>query len=312
MIYRGDVLLAADRITDKLMSSTQYQIVPSLGPDLTKINNSSWYHEQVIGSECLLICLGDSWTWGDSLGKSRLYKGIDDAEHRLSNIYGHHLSTYLNSDFLNVANPGCSNYTIYKNLNLILPQVTPNYKQIYVVVTLTENCREFYQDKLYQDKIWPIQVDFSKEPPSLASFLENYEKRMFEKFKNSIIDFKNVKMIVGRNFTFSYNDNIPILDDMHTKKTWVEILSEYQNLPGYPSNLRMLSQIGYAPLTQYLKEPNINLFKKFKSEIFDMFFDMTDAIDWLDKSTLNSRYATRHPTELGHKLWADYLLTYFK
>jgi len=74
----------------------------------------------------------------------------------------------------------------------------------------------------------------------------------------------------------------------------------------------MLSQIGYMPLTQYLKEPDINLFKKFKSEIFDMFFDMTDAIDWLDKSTLNSRYATRHPTELGHKLWADYLLTYFK
>ena len=31
------------------------------------------------------------------------------------------------------------------------------------------------------------------------------------------------------------------------------------------------------------------------------------AVTWLEQSNLNYKKATKHPTELGHKIWADYL-----
>ena len=31
------------------------------------------------------------------------------------------------------------------------------------------------------------------------------------------------------------------------------------------------------------------------------------AVDWLLASDLNYKKATKHPTELGHQIWADYL-----
>jgi hypothetical protein len=289
-----------------------YQIITTLDPALTQLNDNSsasWYHEQVIGSDNLLICLGDSWTWGDSLGNTQLYLDIDDKEHRVTHIYGHHLANSLNTDFLNIARPGCSNFEIYKKLISILPEVVSRYQQIYLVVTLTENCREFHS-VIHSVNSWPIQVDCSEEPSSLNKLLEDYEGRMLEHFKNAVSPYSNVKMLVGRNFTFSYAKNISILDGMQPEKIWVEILSENQNLPGYPKNLRVLSQMSYKPLEKYLK--NVSLFQKFKMEIMEIFSDMSDAIDWLDKSAFNYKIATRHPTEMGHELWAKYLLTYFK
>jgi len=31
------------------------------------------------------------------------------------------------------------------------------------------------------------------------------------------------------------------------------------------------------------------------------------AVKWFDQSQLNNKHATKHPTEQGHKLWAEYL-----
>jgi hypothetical protein len=251
--------------------------------------------------------LGDSWTWGDSLGQTVSGHNKDDTEYRLSHIYGHHLSSSLNSDFVNFAQPGWSNFAIFENIDSILSQVTNKYKQIYLVITLTENCRE-----LCAHNMWPVRTDFSKDPESLNAFLEDYEARVLTHFKNIVIKYKNVQPLIGRNFTFSYNNNLSILKDMQPEKNWVEILSDYQGLPGYPTNLRILSQMAYNPIENYFRESDIRLFQKFKWEMLEFFSAMSDAINWLDQSTLNFKKATRHPTEMGHKLWADYLLTYFK
>ena len=37
----------------------------------------SWYHESCINSDRLLITCGDSWTWGDALGKIKFIKIAD-------------------------------------------------------------------------------------------------------------------------------------------------------------------------------------------------------------------------------------------
>ena len=67
----------------------------------------------------------------------------------------------------------------------------------------------------------------------------------------------------------------------------------------------MVSSIAYMPLHKLLK--NINLYKKFKFEFMEYYADAELATDWLLASDLNYKKATKHPTELGHKIWADYL-----
>jgi hypothetical protein len=250
----------------------------------------------------LLVCLGDSWTWGSGLGNTNISAGIDDTQFRVSNMYGHHLATSLNADFVNIATPGWSNLVIFKKLQMVLPAVVHKYRVVYLVITLSENCREFVSANC-----WPIRVDFSQEPSSLYLLLEQYEARMFQYFKELINQYPTVRATIGRNFTYTYESNLSILDGMQAEKTWIDVIADYQQLPGYPKNLRILSQQAYAPLEKYLKTTGV--FNRFKMEVFDIFSDMTDAMDWLDKSELNLKEGSRYPTSLAHKLWAEYLLT---
>ena len=53
----------------------------------------------------LVVTIGESWTWGDSLGKTQ-HKIFDDKEFRLANVYGRRLADTLQADFLNIAKPG--------------------------------------------------------------------------------------------------------------------------------------------------------------------------------------------------------------
>jgi hypothetical protein len=59
------------------------------------------------------------------------------------------------------------------------------------------------------------------------------------------------------------------------------------------------------PLQEILRRRN--LLNKFKPEFIDYFSNADLAINWLHSSDLNYKKSTRHPTELGHEVWADYL-----
>src|SRR6056300_569890 len=94
-------------------------------------------------SNVLLVTIGESWTWGDSL-QSSWADGTDDKEFRLLNVYGGKLSLKLNSDFLNIAMPGESNLWIANKLDYLIENIDSlNYKNIIIILTLTEVGREF-------------------------------------------------------------------------------------------------------------------------------------------------------------------------
>lgn len=279
-----------------------FQLIPDITLSSTLFSATrSWYHEKLIGSDQLLICIGDSWTWGDSLRKDGISNESfqDDDNYRTAHIYGALLSSMMGADLLNLASCGSSNFKMYKHLRCILPKVVNRYKQIYLVITLTENGREFSTTS------WPIRQDASIIPSDVDQLLEAYEQKMFEEFNQVLLSYTNIQTLIGRNFTFSYTSNLPVLQGKHLDKTWVEILAEQQQLSGYPNNLRMLTQLAYDPLIKYLK--NTKLVNNYKAELFDMFSIMDDAINWLHNSALNYKTATCHPTEDAHQLWAEYL-----
>jgi hypothetical protein len=260
--------------------------------------NREWLHENLNGSDTLLITVGDSWTWGDSLGKIDLYKGILDDPKRLTSIYGHLLATKINADHINYGICGGTNIQIFYYLTNLLPRVVNQYKKINVVMTLTEICREAIHDSKWHPAESYVE--------SLHTFLQEYERLMFATIQDYLIKrYPTVDFLIGRNFTYSFEDNISVLGPSHLENTWVDCLGEYQKKSRYPDSLRVMSGISLDPLHALLKDKN--LYQKFKLDLLDHYDVAESAITWLTESDLNYKKDTKHPTELGHEIWANYL-----
>jgi hypothetical protein len=255
----------------------------------------SWYYESLTNKDTLLITAGDSWTWGDSLLDIDVEAGKYDHPDRVNKIYGALLAKKLDADFINLAKCGGANIEFCDWVKTLLPIVKTKYKKIIVAISLTENCRESYGDR-----IW-----VPEEQPSLEEYLCEYEKNMFENLALTCKQHSSVHFVISRNFTYSFDSNILLLKNYLTEKIWVDCLAEYQNNQNYPTDVRFLSDIALVPLHKLLKE--IKLYNKYKFQFMSLYASSELAISWLEKSKLNYKKATKHPNELGHEIWADYL-----
>ena len=280
-----------------------FYIVPSLDTRNTKFRyveapERSWYHESVTGKQDLLITVGDSWTWGDSLGRIDLDKNIaDDMDHRTLHIFGNLLAKKLDRDFLMLAKCGATNSQIHSMAFGYIDQIKSKYRKITVIITLTELAREITGD--------PWWLDPAPTEDSLDGFLSDYESNMLSTFHSSMLEHPDVQWILARNFTMTYASNTGKCSSI-LEKTWVNILEEAQmDKSSYPKDARIVSQLGFVPLEEYLQSHNLH--RKWRRELYDIMASASLAIDWLMDSDLNYKKATKHPTERGHELWADYL-----
>ena len=266
----------------------------------TMPNSRNWYYEKCINSDRLLITVGDSWTWGDSLGPVEDEgKNDDNFDYRTTHIYGALLANRLNSDFVNMAIPGGSNVGMHDNLKKALPQVINNYKQIDVIINLTENGRE-----IADDPIWTNNINFN----NLNSFLLSYEETMLNAFNTLFNQYPTINFILSRNFTFTFNENLSICGENLLEKNWVEILELNQKHPSvYPKTTRMLTIMAIEAIISFMTKSGKA--SEFKRDLVELFIESEIAISWLDHSELNNKHFSRHPTEKAHKLWADYLYT---
>jgi hypothetical protein len=262
-------------------------------PELIK--KQKCLHQSIQQRDWLLITAGDSWTWGGGLCGIDFENGIYDVPDRVNKIYGTLLANKLDTDFINLGIPAGSNAQVFDGVKFLLELVKGTYKKITVVFTLTENCREAYGDRLWV----PDAQD------SLEKYLSAYEKNMFDSFVELKNQHDSIDFVIGRNFTYSFAENCDILGNMMVKKTWIDCLAEYQNKLNYPDDVRFTSQIALVPLHKLLKD--VKLYNKYKFEFMSLYASSELAMTWLEESDLNSKSGTKHPTELGHEIWADYL-----
>ena len=75
--------------------------------DLTRGNIADF--TSISSGDTLLITIGESWTWGDSL-----------PDNRLKNVWGYRLATKLQIDWLNIARCGASNFWIFYQLSELI------------------------------------------------------------------------------------------------------------------------------------------------------------------------------------------------
>lgn len=264
----------------------------------------SWYHEDIAGKDRLLITIGDSWTWGDHLGIIDWDNYTDDPI-RLTQIFGRHLSNMLDADWVNIAEPGCSNYWMIERLVDITPAIKESkYKSIDIVITLTEDLREAEFSRRY-DVTTPY-TQFFNQSESLREFLIKVEQMLLEKLKKCISELPGINFYISRAFTdFLTTDNIII------PKTWCDVIQDDISRSDYIKPVSFITEMAIKPLTKkYIDRAELDKQIKFKSEFLEIMETVTNRWNFLGNRIHNLRGSTSHPTPSGHELWANYLHKY--
>ena len=291
----------------------------------TSSHGNNWYHEVNRKSKTLLICAGDSWTWGDSL----------DPDTRTQQIYGALISQDLNCDFINIGLPGESNLIVKDYLSKVKNALRKKYKKIHVIFTLTESTRDLVSvcdycentynfikgnswtpfDKLESNNYNLLEKEFPDshilDTIRLHLALSNCNTiestlQIIEDLTVSAIKDIFPNTIFGRNFT-----SWSTLSHATAKLTWTEVIAIKGKLSSPPVELYFATHdMGAKRIIDYNKK--FNRIPDFKENILVHLERTTELIDWLVDSPHNSNKGSKHPLEDAHKWWADYLQTYIQ
>jgi hypothetical protein len=250
-------------------------------------------------SKKLVVTIGDSWTWAADL------TATDELSVRLAKSFGGIVANELSADFLNLGQCGTCNLHIIeriKELCKIIP--TLEYHSIIVIITYTEVARSINgpYDKTVNYHDW-----FDTHPLTSIDdfnlFLAYHNGLGQEHILRLMNEYDHVTVIIGNNFT----DPIGMRDSLNIlSKTWIELYNEHTLQKEYSKPCYILAHWVIDKLPGFIKE--------FKPTV-----DHTDLNSWLiylvdcanaRTSLIDSRYyaGVNHPTQLGHEIWANYLL----
>jgi len=242
-------------------------------PAWSLVNNP--YHYRYKDSNNLLITVGDSWTYGDSLGQTKVREGRDDTAYRLDHIFGNLLSNQINCNWINLALPGISNSLMLKwaEHSIVSSQ---SFKSIVCVITLTESGR--HEDLRLIDRKLPTQ----------QAVLENILQQTYNDVTVLRLRYPRVKFIVAHNFTDS-------IDDTVCNRTWLEVMLGQQIQNGT-----------HVVISEHIEQMN---YEARFPDVLDIIDRANNRLTLLDRCEYCFKEDSRHPTERGHALWAQYLAT---
>lgn len=240
-------------------------------PQWSMIKNPYYYKSRDSGQ--LIITVGDSWTYGDSLGKTKVRNGVDDTDYRLDHIYGNLLTEQLNTDWMNLALPGGSNYCMLNWLGQLLDRT--HNQSTTCIITLTEAGR-------HEEQRWA-------QGNSLQTALKSIVAKEYSMIKELRLRFPKVTFRVAHNFTDSLRGYGVI------ERTWLEILTDQQ-----------IQDDTYIVVSDHIKQLNYDCTYPDTIEVIDRALKRIDILDACDYCCKED---SRHPLEQGHQLWADYLAT---
>jgi len=262
-------------------------------------------------SNTLLVTIGDSWTWGADLTAKHIGLHIDrncDDNYRLDNVYGGVLADYLQADFLNLGEPGSSNWHIARKLaELANISHDLSYQKIIIICIFTETGRDFnsLDDVTIDYRDWLINnvVDYT----SYYDFLKFVNQQISAKIIKSLTSLSSAcKIYFGTNFVdpIGYEQ----LQEYFLDYSWLKIICQRNNL-------------AYMPDACYMVFPWV-------IEKFECLFDFAPELDrdqwliWMSelaedanvRATLCKKDSVNfnqllHPTASNHRYFAEYLLT---
>jgi hypothetical protein len=249
------------------------------------IPEMSHWHEDLQGRPNLLVTLGDSWTWGDSLGTTDHARCISDP-HRLEMVYGRHLQDLMGDcDWINIGFPGIANYWIIDVAERIqVMRHRTGYEKILISIGLTDLTRDIAQFGLREDR-------------SLRETARQYEHAYLDRL-HRVESESDIVIVLGRNFT----DTLPGHQDLirhHLPRRWVDISWEIGSGElGPPSPV--LGHLIPQDVCDTEKEWVIN----------EVMLNSLLMAEFLESTPVHYNRATKHPREHRHRAWAQYVWDY--
>lgn len=250
-------------------------------------NNRNTCHEHICGADTLLVTIGDSWTWGDSLDGINLFDKIDSPK-RLVSVYGYHLKNLLNNcDWINIAYPGTANQFIVDSAERFIEiSKKTNYKKIILSVGLTDYGRD----------VWPHPHRYPNE--SIHRRFISHEAEHFKKL-SKITEYSNINVIVGRNFTNTFLENTQLVKHLLPNR-WVDVSAEHWKPDLTPP-------VCYSTILKI----DATLTSDDKQWLLDNIVPGAESmIKFLNECPLHYKKASKHPNEQCHQLWANYIYNY--
>jgi hypothetical protein len=244
-------------------------------PKWSQVNNP--YHYRCVNSEQLLITVGDSWTYGDSLGQTRVRDGRDDPEHRLSHVYGSLIAEELKADWINLALPGISNHMMCNWLAQLLSRHVHG-KNTVCVITLTESGR-------HEEINW-LKTDLNTLHDNLIAMVD----RTYNDIEQLAKKYPSIKFVVAHNFTDGRPTKLNMCD-----RNWLEVMTN--------SHIQNNTHI---VVSEHIEQLNYHYTYPDTLSVIDQ---ALARVEILDSCKYTYKQDSRHPTEYGHELWANYLLS---
>jgi len=265
-----------------------------------------------MSKDLTLITFGDSWTWGSELRKPGLKKSKEDwdtsnDEYRLKNVWPTYLSEQLGfTKHINRSFPGASNDMIVRHLvNYILQEYLKPGKptdDLFLTIGLTSPDRVdlyFKNEQILGDQgwmtLWPyMDIDYG------------------DKLRNNFAKTYSLYFANPEEFVYRYINQIHYLQTFLTANNIKHLIfqSFYQTF-------------GHVNITEWEDKPHAFTYKSIMNQSY---WELIHPVTFMNKNvpahsfhahvklksmlTGEEGFKVQHPSEIGHKWWADHMKEY--
>lgn len=273
----------------------------NLKPDWVENPSKNTEFHIIKGSDNVLVVIGESWTYGESL--PGIATGIDiySLESQLKYSFAPLLSQRLNVDLYQYAVPGNCNFYMFSSIERIIKHLKENfnYKKIDLCVQITEPSREY---AIVNKLTGPYREIYNMT--NVKTFHE-WLIRYDEIFLNELEKLKqeyDLNVVVWKNFCpFQNKKEYPTLTLVN--ETWIQFSGK---LLGKDVGHQKFQSVGWFD----------DFYNHYKNVLK---FDLTEISKELDKIESSNSFIrgnelhNNHPTAKNHNLWAKKLQDeYFK
>lgn len=242
----------------------------------------------------LLIVIGESWTYGESLPK--IATGIQqyNLESQLRYAFGPKLAIALDFDLYQYAVPGNCNYYMIRSVERIVEHVTKNfnYKKIHLCFQLTDPGRELAVSNKLTDEFAEM---YNFQNKTFDEWLVEYDELFLNKLEE-IHKKNNIEILVWKNFC-SFNNKKQYTTLKLIQQTWIQFSAE---LLGIQLDAQKFQSVGWFD----------DFSSQFRGRLILDYIKINSELDKIERSNnfiKTNIFHNNHPTRLGHQVWADKL-----
>ena len=249
------------------------------------------------GQKEILVCIGESWTYGESLPGISTDLGRYSLTAQLEYAYGPRLAAMMNVDYYQYAVPGNCNMYMFTEVARILHYLKKmKYKKIYLSMQMTEPSREVSFAGSKHLKGHGIKRLYTDNPNDFRSWLKDYDEIFFEIYNNLIKSTPEIEIVpvLWKNFCSINTDkkyDFQIIDT-----SWLQYNARLQGVQ---------LQAPQFYVVKWLEQMQ----QDFKNLRFDPVF-INEELKKIEESnnflSLNTMHFP-HPNQYLHFMWAAYL-----